>query len=208
MTRYQTERYCPGATDHSVHEAMDRLRAWCTELSGTGVPITFLGGAFLPLDEAFSCRFEGSAQAVRAVHSLAAVPLDRLSEMLELQPPSKNGPRWLLMCALALVLTLLTACTSWPARRPPSSTTAAAPPIPIGAGGLRPVVIVTTADPSTPVVTTADPSTPVVPTVDPALPELPPVSGPEFRPGTRTDELKMLIDRNGDSLQTAIECST
>ena len=214
MTRYQTERYCPGATEHSAHEAMDRLRAWCAELSGTGVPITFLGGTFLPLDEAFSCRFEGTAQAVRAVHSLAAVPLDRLSEMLELQPPSKNGPRWLLMCALAMVLTLLTACTSLPARRPPSSTSAAASPIPIGAGGLPPAAtpVATSsaprspsADPSTPVVPTADPSTPVVPTVDPALPELPPVSGPEFRPGTRTDELKMLIDRNGDSLQTAID---
>lgn len=200
MTGYQTERYCPGATEDSVYEAMDRLRAGCTELSGTGVPITFLGGTFLPLDEAFSCRFEGTAQAVRAVHSRAAVPLDRLSEMLELQPSSKNGPKWLLMCALALVFSVLTACTSSSPRRPPSSTTATAPSTLIGAGTLPPAATPVGSS-SAPPSPSADPSTPVVP----ALPELPAVSGPEFRPGTRTEELKMLIDRNGSSLQTAVD---
>ena len=57
---------------------MELLRSASERLANTGVPIRYLGGTFVPGDEALSCRFEGTAQAVRTVHELAGLTFDRL----------------------------------------------------------------------------------------------------------------------------------
>lgn len=57
---------------------MELLRSTCGRLAASGVPIRYLGGTFVLEDEAMSCRFDGTAQAVRTVHELAGLTFDRL----------------------------------------------------------------------------------------------------------------------------------
>jgi hypothetical protein len=84
--RYVAERLWPGATESTARQAMEQLRASSKRLAATGVPVRYLGGTFIPGDEAIACRFEGTAQAVRAVHKLAGVTFDRLLPALEVEP--------------------------------------------------------------------------------------------------------------------------
>ena len=48
------------------------------------VPVRFLGGTFVPSVEAVSCRFEGTAQAIQAVHEIAGESFDRILPIIEL----------------------------------------------------------------------------------------------------------------------------
>lgn len=72
------ERLWPGATPEAVRDATDQLRSSCRQLAADGIPVRYLGATYIPADESLSCRFDGTAQAVRAVHQLAGVPFDRL----------------------------------------------------------------------------------------------------------------------------------
>ena len=72
------ERFWPGATETAARAAMELLRSTCERLASTGVPVRYLGGTFVLADEVLSCRFDGTAQAVRTVHELAGLPFDRL----------------------------------------------------------------------------------------------------------------------------------
>lgn len=81
---FVVERFWPGSTESSALAAMERLRASCDRLSGAGVAVRWLGGTFVPSDEAVSCRFEGSAQAIRAVHEFAGESFDRILPIVEL----------------------------------------------------------------------------------------------------------------------------
>jgi hypothetical protein len=72
------ERLWPGATSESVREVVDQLQARCRQLAADGIPVRYLGATFIPADESLSCRFDGTAQAVRAAHQLAGIPFDRL----------------------------------------------------------------------------------------------------------------------------------
>lgn len=78
IVQLMVERLWPGATSESVREAVDRLEARCRQLAADGIPVRYLGATFIPADESLSCRFDGTAQAVRAAHQLAGVPFDRL----------------------------------------------------------------------------------------------------------------------------------
>ncbi|MDX6481613.1 MAG: hypothetical protein QOG85_2123 [Gaiellaceae bacterium] len=89
--RYVAERFWPGATERTARGAMKQLRASAERLAATGVPVRYLGGTFVPDDEAIACRFEGTAQAVRAVHELAGVTFDRLLLALEVDGHCRRG---------------------------------------------------------------------------------------------------------------------
>lgn len=78
MNAFVAERFWPGVDETAARAAMELLRSASERLAGTGVPIRYLGGTFVPGDEALSCRFEGTAQAVQAVHELAGLTFDRL----------------------------------------------------------------------------------------------------------------------------------
>lgn len=81
---YVVERFWPGSTESDALAAMHRLRASCDRLSGAGVVVRWLGGTFIPADEAITCRFEGTPQAICAVHEFAGESFDRLLPMVEL----------------------------------------------------------------------------------------------------------------------------
>ena len=72
------ERLWPGATPETVRDVVDQLQTSCQQLAADGIPVRYLGATFIPADESLSCRFDGTAQAVRAAHQLAGVPFDRL----------------------------------------------------------------------------------------------------------------------------------
>lgn len=207
MSRYLTERYCPGATEAGAREAMQRLQSSCAALAETGVPVTFLGGSYLPSDEAMNCRFDGTAQAVRAAHAMASVPLDRLVAIRELQRPQRPDVRWTWWLVAAVSIFVFTACT--PAPHTPAVSTShpveqAAPTGTAGASSAGPNGPSAAGGSNSP--GTASPSSTGSGTTTPeALPELPPLSAPEFAPATRTDQLKVEIDRSGTSLQVAID---
>lgn len=78
MNAFVAERFWPGATEAAAREAMVLLRSTCERLAATGVPVRYLGGAFVLEDEELFCRFDGTAQAVRTVHELAGLTFDRL----------------------------------------------------------------------------------------------------------------------------------
>ena len=69
---------------------MELIRAACERLAATGVPVRYLGGTFVPEDEALSCRFDGTAQAVRTVHELAGLTYDRLMPSIDVPSPSQE----------------------------------------------------------------------------------------------------------------------
>jgi len=77
------ERFWPGATPEAVRGAVEQLQASCQRLASDGVPVRCLGATFVPADESLSCRFDGTAQAVRAAHELARTPFDRLLPIYE-----------------------------------------------------------------------------------------------------------------------------
>ena len=78
IVQLMVERLWPGATRESVREAVDEVRLKCRQLAADGIPVRYLGATFIPADESLSCRFDGTAQAVRAAHQLAGIPFDRL----------------------------------------------------------------------------------------------------------------------------------
>lgn len=79
------ERLWPGATPEGVREVTDRLRSSCEQLAADGIPVRYLGATYIPADESLSCRFDGTAQAVRAAHQLAGVHFDRLLGIHEMR---------------------------------------------------------------------------------------------------------------------------
>jgi hypothetical protein len=83
-THFVAERFWPGVTETAARDAMEQLRASCERLAATGVPVRYLSGTFVAQDEALSCRFEGTAQAVHAVQELAGFTFDRLLPAVEL----------------------------------------------------------------------------------------------------------------------------
>lgn len=82
---FVVERFWPGSTEDAALAAMARLRQGCARLSEGGVAVRWLGGTFVLSDEAVSCRFEGSPQAIRAVHEIAGETFDRMLPMVELK---------------------------------------------------------------------------------------------------------------------------
>lgn len=78
MSVFVAERHWPGADEAQARTAMELIRTACEQLAGNGVSVQYLGGTFVLEDETLSCRFDCTAQTVRAVHELAGLPYDRL----------------------------------------------------------------------------------------------------------------------------------
>jgi hypothetical protein len=84
--RFVVERYWPGASESDARAAMELLRATCESEAANGVAVRYLGGTFIPGDELLSCRFEGTADGVRAAHQSAGLTVDRLLTTVEVPP--------------------------------------------------------------------------------------------------------------------------
>jgi hypothetical protein len=78
------ERFWPGATADAVRSTVTRLQRTCHDMAHDGIPLRYLGATFVPIDESLSCRFAGTAQAVRAAYELAGTTFDRLVEIEEM----------------------------------------------------------------------------------------------------------------------------
>jgi hypothetical protein len=78
------ERLWPGATPETVRDVVGQLQTSCRQLAADGIPVRYLGATYIPDDESLSCRFDGTAQAVRAAHELAGLPFDRLLVIQEM----------------------------------------------------------------------------------------------------------------------------
>jgi hypothetical protein len=87
------ERFWPGATADAVREVIENLQASCLQLAANGIPVRYLGATFIPADESLTCRFDGTAQAVRAVHEMAGTSFDRLLVIQEMTIPSTKEQR-------------------------------------------------------------------------------------------------------------------
>ena len=83
---FAVERFWPGGTEEEVVLAMARLRDGCARLTASGVAVRWLGGTFVPEDEAMTCRFEGTSHAVRSVHEMAGERFDRILPIVEVGP--------------------------------------------------------------------------------------------------------------------------
>jgi len=83
VSAFVAERFWPDADEMQARAAMELIRNACERLADAGVPVRYLGGTFLIEDETLSCRFDGTAQAVRAVHELAGLTYDRLLPSVE-----------------------------------------------------------------------------------------------------------------------------
>jgi hypothetical protein len=92
VVQLMVERLWPGATSELVREVVDELEARCQQLAADGIPVRYLGATFIPADESLACRFDGTAQAVRAAHQLAGVPFDRLLVIHEMTANRDNKP--------------------------------------------------------------------------------------------------------------------
>jgi hypothetical protein len=68
----------PGVTEAAALEAVARIRRACAQLDASAAAVRFLDGILVLEDEILSCRFEGTQQAVLAVHDMADVSPDRL----------------------------------------------------------------------------------------------------------------------------------
>lgn len=90
MNAFIAEKFWPGADEGEARAAMELIRATCERLAATGVPVRYLGGTFVPGDEALSCRFDGTAQAVRTVHELAGLTYDRLLPSIDVPSPPEE----------------------------------------------------------------------------------------------------------------------
>jgi hypothetical protein len=90
--QFMVERLWPGVTSELVREVVDELEARCRQLAADGIPVRYLGATFIPADESLSCRFDGTAQAVRAAHQLAGVPFDRLLIIHEMSANADTTP--------------------------------------------------------------------------------------------------------------------
>jgi hypothetical protein len=82
------ERLWPGATPETVRDVVGKLQTSCRQLAANGIPVRYLGATYIPDDESLSCRFDGTAQAVRAAHELAGVLFDRLLVIHEMSADS------------------------------------------------------------------------------------------------------------------------
>lgn len=82
--RFVSERYWPGVTEAAALDATERLGRACRSLRARGIDIAFLGGTLALGDEIVTCRFDGSAEAIRLAHQRADLPIDRLVAAVEI----------------------------------------------------------------------------------------------------------------------------
>lgn len=95
VVQLMVERFWPGASSDAVRQIVTELQKTCHEMAHDGIPVRYLGATFVPTDESLSCRFTGTAQAVRTAYALAGAPFDRvvvIHEMgADLSPTKGDG---------------------------------------------------------------------------------------------------------------------
>ena len=91
MPRYLAEHYLPKAGSSSLGEAAVRAHRATEEMTLEGNPIRYLRAIFLGDDEVCFHLFEASSSdLVREASRRAAIPLERVTEALDIDPDTSD----------------------------------------------------------------------------------------------------------------------
>lgn len=87
MPRFMAECYWPGVRSETLVELGERVQRAALELAADEGAIRLAGLWLTPSDEVAYVVFVGDLEHVRAVCERAAVPYDRITEMVEVELP-------------------------------------------------------------------------------------------------------------------------
>jgi hypothetical protein len=91
LTSYMAECFWPGVTEPAVRDAGARGSQAAAALSAEGGRARFLGSILMPTDEIALYFFEAtSSEAALDVTRRAAIPFERVVEVVRLQPPRRR----------------------------------------------------------------------------------------------------------------------
>lgn len=88
---YLVERYLPGATHADAASAAERVAVATEQMAAEGFSVRYLGGTFIPADEACFCEFEApSPEVVERANERAGVPFARILPAVRLSTRQKR----------------------------------------------------------------------------------------------------------------------
>lgn len=89
MTTYAVQRNLQGITMEQLAAAQQAAIEASRDASEHGTPVSYIRSNFYPADQHCTCLFEGpSREAVEQVNRAAALPFDKVEEVLDLPPAS------------------------------------------------------------------------------------------------------------------------
>jgi len=87
MTTYAVQRNLQGITMEQLASAQQAAIQASEAASQQGTPVTYIRSNFYPADQRCTCLFDApSKEAVEDVNRAAALPFDRVEEVLDLPP--------------------------------------------------------------------------------------------------------------------------
>lgn len=87
MPTFAVQRSLPGITMEQLGAAQKAAIDTSARLSGEGSPVRYIRSNFYPQDARCTCLFEAAdAASVERVNREAAIPFDRVEEVLDLAP--------------------------------------------------------------------------------------------------------------------------
>jgi Nickel responsive protein SCO4226-like len=93
MPRYLAELYLPKTGSESLRQAAVRARFASEAMTREGTPVRYLRAIFLGADEVCFHLYEaGSPELVREASRRAAIPVERVTEALDIDPDAAPHP--------------------------------------------------------------------------------------------------------------------
>ena len=93
MPRYVAELYLPKKGSESLQAAAVRARSAADAMTREGTPIRYLRAIFLGDDEVCFHLYEAdSSELVREASRRAAIPVERVSEAVDIEPDATTDP--------------------------------------------------------------------------------------------------------------------
>lgn len=87
MPTYAVQRNLQGITMEQLSAAQQAAIDASKEISSQGDPVTYIRSNFYPIDQRCTCLFEAqSKDAVERANRNAALPFDKVEEVLDLSP--------------------------------------------------------------------------------------------------------------------------
>lgn len=87
MPIFAVQRKLPGISMEDLGKAQKAAIDTSNKHSGKGVPVRYIRSNFYPGDDKCTCLFEANdADAVKQVNEDAALPFERIEEVLDLNP--------------------------------------------------------------------------------------------------------------------------
>ena len=87
MKTFAVERSLPGITMEQLGDAQKAAIETSNQLTEEGVEVKYIRSNFFPGDSSCTCIFEAiNEEAVKTVNEKAAIPYDKIVEVLDLTP--------------------------------------------------------------------------------------------------------------------------